>query len=339
VSEKLPGAARARMAAIRASGTWGSALTADEFAAIRSAGFEPVGQVFGAAVYSVGDTGYSCPGTWRSGGDQPPPEPATQVSGRNDPGSFGPLVQARYQARHAAIDRMTAECTELGGHGVVGVRLSRGPFPLGGARFQAIGTAVRAPGTAPGPRTPFTSDLSGQDFAKLIMKGWVPAGLVLGISIGSRHDDRNTARQTRVWSGNAEVAGWTELVGESRRDARRELEKDVRRFGAEGVVIASMQMRVRERDCPVQVGRRDHIVESTVIGTAIARFSPGEQRHARPALAVMSLDPQRRQAARIRILGRTAFETIHFRQVAMRPSRLPLWERSRWARRDGPTRR
>ena len=339
MSEKLPGAARARMAAIRASGTWGSALTADEFAAIRSAGFEPVGQVFGAAVYSVGDTGYSCPGTWRSGGDQPPPKPATQVSGRNDPGSFGPLVQARYQARHAAIDRMTAECTELGGHGVVGVRLSRGPFPLGGARFQAIGTAVRAPGTAPGPRTPFTSDLSGQDFAKLIMKGWVPAGLVLGISIGSRHDDRNTARQTRVWSGNAEVAGWTELVGESRRDARRELEKDVRRFGAEGVVIASMQMRVRERDCPVQVGRRDHIVESTVIGTAIARFSPGEQRHARPALAVMSLDPQRRQAARIRILGRTAFETIHFRQVAMRPSRLPLWERSRWARRDGPTRR
>ncbi len=339
MSEKLPGAARARMAAIRASGTWGSALTADEFAAIRSVGFEPVGQVFGAAVYSVGYTGYSCPGTWRPDRDQMPPGPATEVSGENGPGSFGPLVQARYQARHAAIDRMTAECTELGGHGVVGVRLSRGPFPLGGARFQAIGTAVRAPGTAPGPGTPFTSDLSGQDFAKLIMKGWVPAGLVLGISIGSRHDDRNTARQTRVWSGNAEVAGWTELVGESRRDARRELEKDVRRFGAEGVVIATMQMRVRERDCPVHVGRRDHIVESTVIGTAIARFSPGEQRHARPALAVMSLDPQRRQAARIRILGRTAFETLHFRQVAMRPSRLPLWERSRWARRDGPTRR
>jgi uncharacterized protein YbjQ (UPF0145 family) len=277
------------MAAIRASGTWGSALTADEFAAIRSVGFEPIGQVFGAAVYSVGYTGYSCPGTWRSDRDQMSPGPATQVSGQNGPGSFGPLVQARYQARHAAIDRMTAECTELGGHGVVGVRLSRGPFPLGGARFQAIGTAVRAPGAAPGPRTPFTCDLSGQDFAKLIMKGWVPAGLVLGISIGSRHDDRNTARQTRVWSGNAEVAGWTELVGESRRDARRELEKDVRRFGAEGVVIATMQMRVRERDCPVQVGRRDHIVESTVIGTAIARFSPGGPRHAQPASAVMSL--------------------------------------------------
>ena len=54
MSEKLPAVAEARMAAIRSSGTWGSALTADEFAAIRSVGFEPVGQVFGAAVYSAG---------------------------------------------------------------------------------------------------------------------------------------------------------------------------------------------------------------------------------------------------------------------------------------------
>ena len=206
-----------------------------------------------------------------------------------------------YQARHTAIDRMIAECAGLGGHGVVGVRLSRGSFSLGGLEFTAIGTAVRAPDAARGPRVPFTCGVSGQDFAKLIMTGWVPAGLVLGISIGSRHDDRATARQARWGSGNVEVAGWTELVNESRHDARRQLEDDVRRLGAEGVVIATMQMRVRERDCPVTVGRRDHIVEATLIGTAIARFSRAGQRHAGPALAVMSLDPQRRQAARVLI--------------------------------------
>jgi len=299
VREELPPAAEARMAQIRSSGTWGSALTTDEFAAIRGAGFEPVGQVFGAAVYTVGYTGYSCPGTWKS---REPAQPATQVSGPGGPGSFGPLVQALGQARHTAIERMTAECGELGGHGVVGVRLSRGTFPLvGGADFVAIGTAVRAPGAAPGPRVPFTSDLSGQDFAKLIMTGWVPAGLVLGLSIGSRHDDQKTARQTRWVSGNAEVAGWTELVNESRRDARCQLEDDVKRLGAEGVVIARMDLQVRERDCPVQVGRRDHIVEATLIGTAIARFSRARPRQAGRPLAVMSLDPQRRQAARIRI--------------------------------------
>ena len=57
------------MAEIRASGTWGSALTSDEFAAIRSVGFEPAGQVLGACVYNIGYTGgYNCPGAWGSWG-------------------------------------------------------------------------------------------------------------------------------------------------------------------------------------------------------------------------------------------------------------------------------
>jgi uncharacterized protein YbjQ (UPF0145 family) len=205
------------------------------------------------------------------------------------------------QARHTAVGRMIAECAELGGHGVVGVRVSRGMFPLGGTQFTVIGTAVRAPGAAPGQPTPFTSDVSGQDFAKLIMTGWVPVGLVLGISIGSRHDDRDTTRQARWGSGNAEVVGWTDLVSQSRHDARRQLESDVKRLGAEGVVIAAMQMRVRQRDCPAAVGRYDHVVEAALIGTAVVRFSRAGQRPDSPALAVMSLDPRRRQAARIRV--------------------------------------
>jgi len=301
------------MAEIRASGTWGSALTSDEFAAIRSVGFAPVGQVLGACVYNIGYTGgYACPGSWGSWGygNVSPAQTKTQVSSRAGYGSFAPLVQAMYEARHKALDRMTAECEELGGHGVVGVRLTIGGFPAGGLEFKAIGTAVRAPGVGPvstwpqrgsRPRRPFTSDLSGQDFAKLIMKGWVPAGLALGISIGSRHDDWLTVGQTRWGSGNAEVTGFTELVNDARHDARQQLERDVARLGGEGVVIADMEMRVRERECPVQEGRRDHIVEATTIGTAIARFSRSEQRHSGPTLAIMSLDPQRRQAARIRI--------------------------------------
>ena len=290
------------MQEIRRSGTWGSSLTSDEFAAIRSVGFEPVGQVLGAAVYAAGAaSGSYCPAAGGSPAAGMPGPSAAQVPGQGGPGSFGPLVEAMYQARRTAIDRMTVECARLGGHGVVGVRLSRGSFPLGGLEFTAIGTAVRAPDAAYGRREPFTSDLSGQDFAKLIMAGWVPAGLALGISIGSRHDDRTTARQARWGSGNAEIAGWTELVSESRHDARRQLEREVRRLGAEGVVIAAMRLRVSQRDCPVTVGRRDHIVETTLIGTAIAGFSPAGRCHAGPALAVMSLDAQRHQAASGRI--------------------------------------
>ena len=313
MSDELPAAAEARMAEIRASGTWGSALTSDEFAAIRSVGFEPVGQVLGACVYNIGYTGgYACPGAWGNWGygQVMPVRTRTQVSSRSGFGSFGPLVQAMYDARHKALDRMTAECEELGGHGVVGVRLTIGAFPAGGLEFKAIGTAIRAPGVGPvstwrhggsRPKRPFTSDLSGQDFTKLIMKGWVPAGLALGISIGSRHDDWLTVGQTRWGSGNAEVTGYTELVNDARHDSRQQLERDVARLGGEGVVIADMEMRVRERECPVSEGRRDHIVEATTIGTAIARFAHSEQRHSGPTLAIMSLDPQRRQAARIRI--------------------------------------
>jgi uncharacterized protein YbjQ (UPF0145 family) len=284
------------MAESGSRGLWGSALTSDEFASIRSVGFEPVGQVFGAAVYGAGlASGSNC----------------SQVPGREGLGSFGPLVQAMNQARHTAIDRMAAECAAAGGHGVAGVRLSMGSFALGGLEFKAIGTAVRAPGAEYRLREPFTCGLSGQDFTKLIMTGWVPAGLVLGISIRSRHDDRTTTRQARWNSGNAEVAGWTELVSQARHDARHQLESDVIRLGAEGVVIATMAMRVDERDCPEQVGRRDHIVEATLTGTAIARFARAGQRdqgqHDKGqrdtglALAIMSLDPQRRQAARIDI--------------------------------------
>ncbi|HEY7014458.1 MAG TPA: heavy metal-binding domain-containing protein [Streptosporangiaceae bacterium] len=299
----LPPAAEARMAEIRSSGTWGSALTADEFTAIRSVGFEPVGQVLGAAVYNIGYTGgFNCPGAWAGfGGYVSPYRSVTTVSG-SSAGAFGPMVQTLYQARRRAIERMSTECEELGGHGVVGVQLTIGAFPAGGLEFKAIGTAVRAPGGGPLPH-PFTSDLSGQDFAKLIMAGWVPASLALGISIGARHDDWLTINQTRWGSGNAEVNGYTDLVNQARHDARVQLEQDVSRMGADGVVVKTMDMRVRERECPMQEHRRDHIVEVTIIGTATAQFARSRHAVREGSLAILSLDPQRRQAARVR-LGR-----------------------------------
>jgi uncharacterized protein YbjQ (UPF0145 family) len=303
----LPPAAESRLAEIRRSGTWGSALSADEFTAIRGVGFEPVGQVLGAAVYNVGYTGgYACPGAWAGYGGAyvTPYRSVTAVSGVSSLGSFGPMVQTLYQARRTALGRMSAECAELGGHGVVGVMLTIGAFPAGGLEFKAIGTAVRAPGGVH-LKKPFTSDLSGQDFAKLIMAGWVPVGMALGISVGARHDDWLTINQTRWGTGNTEVGGYTDLVNQSRHDARTQLDQDVARLGGSGVVVKTMDMRVRERECPMVEHRRDHIAEVTIIGTAIAQFTRSQPGRTRPdgSLAILSLDPQRRQAARVR-LGR-----------------------------------
>jgi len=68
-----------------------------------------------------------------------------------------------------------------------------------------------------------------------------------------------------------------------------------------------MEMRIRERECPMQEHRRDHIAEVTIIGTAIVPFTrshhvAGPGRGA-GSLAILSLDPQRRQAARVRLGG------------------------------------
>ncbi|HUC59215.1 MAG TPA: heavy metal-binding domain-containing protein [Streptosporangiaceae bacterium] len=302
----LPPVARARLAEIKNSGTWGSALSTGEFAAIRSAGFEPVGQVLGAAVYNLGYSGYgytyACPSgmafnTYSRTTSWQPGYTAISSSRR---APYSGLVQGMYAARHKAIDRMAAECAGLGGHGVVGVRLTIGRFPAGGMEFHAIGTAVRAPGGVKLKRV-FTSDLSGQDFAKLIADGVVPVGLALGISVGTRHDDWTTRSQTRWSSGNTEVGGYTELVNMTRHDARTELEKDVKRLGGEGVVIQSMDLQIGERECPVSEGARDHIAEATIIGTAITHFRRSSRKDEGPSLAMLSLDPERRRSVRLGI--------------------------------------
>jgi uncharacterized protein YbjQ (UPF0145 family) len=252
-------------------------LTCQELAAVGGAGFTPVGQVFGAAVYAAE----------YAGGSQCPGSPAAQVPSPGDPGGFGLLVETMYQARRAAVDRMAAQCDALGGHGVVGVRLSRGPFVFGGVGFTAAGTAVRAAGDAARPRRPFVSAVSGQDFARLVLSGWIPAGLAFGIAIGALHDDRATVRQGRPWSGNAEMAGWTTMVNLARQGARDRLGEDIRRLGAEGAVIAGMVMHAHARDCPVAVGRRDHIAEVTLTGTAIVRFAQADRAPAGPVRTVM----------------------------------------------------
>jgi len=197
------------MAEIRASGTWGSALTSDEFAVIRSVGFEPVGQVLGArrlqhrlyrrlqTAQGPGDrTGTVCR-LARSPSVGPrrlrvvrPAGPGDVRGAAQGPGPDDGRVR---RACVTVVVGRPADDRVVPGRrpGVQGHRHRhpRARRPAGVRRDQAHHKgAVRAP---------FTSDLTGQDFAKLIMKGWVPAGWPSAISIGSRHDDWLTVGQTR----------------------------------------------------------------------------------------------------------------------------------------------
>jgi uncharacterized protein YbjQ (UPF0145 family) len=269
--------------------TWGSVLPAGEFTAVRSVGFEPVGQVFGAAVYPLFATAaVSCPGTAML-------FPVSGAPGRVT-GWAGPaarIAQALCDGFRTAIDRMTGECSDLGGHGVVGASLqvTENPgdnFTAATVEFKVIGTAVRGRGCPPLAR-PFTSGLSGSDFAKLLTDGWVPAGIVLGTSAAGLHDTLVTTSSGPWGTGNAEVPAYTSLMAHVRQDARSRLEQAVRELGAEGVVVSAMTLRVRSDACHAHLAGADHFAEAVITGTAVARFAGRRKAPPPPTLAVLPL--------------------------------------------------
>jgi len=279
----LPPHAAERLAEARSSGTWSSALSTGAFAAVRSVGFEPVGQVMGSAVFHIGRSGrywgyHDCLfpqagyGRLFSGGARAP----VALSGRNAPSAA--LVQVFDQARRTALGRMTEECAALGGDGVVSAQLTVAPFPAqpNCLEFQVIGTAVRARGEVR-PRRPFTCHMDGPDFAKLVRGGWVPVELLFGMSVGVRHDDYGTQWQSSSWV-NSEVAGWSELVHGVRADAREHIARQARRSGADGLVLANGELEIWGERCIRAANRNsdseqeDHVAQVVMVGTAIARF-------------------------------------------------------------------
>jgi hypothetical protein len=277
--EGLPPTARERVDEARRSGTWTSALSTGEFASVRSVGFDRAGRYWGY---------YDCLYLGVGFGLSRAPAPVA-LSGSGAP--VAGLVSVFDRARRAALDRLAAECTALGGDGVVAAELTIAPFPTqpNALEFKVIGTAVRARGDVR-PRHPFTCHLDGQSFAKLVANGWVPVELLVGMSIGVRHDTFLTGSQALGWN-NTEVDGWSELVGDVRADSRHQLELQAGRHGGDGIILANGSLRIWGESCmrASRIGGEgeDHIAEATMIGTTVAHFRPGAV--GPPTMAVMPL--------------------------------------------------
>ena len=285
----LPPAAAARMARFRADGVRTSLLDVRGAVSVTGVGLPPVGEVMGCMVQHMGwqgfgGCGYYGPGAgW--GGNWGGPT-VTSGSGARYAG-YRPYVDALYRGWDTAIGRMVTEAQAMGADGVVGVRLSEEHLGQDNREFVALGTAVRAE-TDRHPARPFVTDLAGADVAKLLHAGWVPVSIAFGISVAVRHDDYATQTQAGRWSGNTEVSGYTELVHHVRADARHQFEAHAARAGAEGAIVSEMGLHIWERE--PNEGHRDHVAESTVSGTTLARFHRG---HAAPTRALTIL-PLRR---------------------------------------------
>ncbi|HEV2368794.1 MAG TPA: heavy metal-binding domain-containing protein, partial [Acidimicrobiales bacterium] len=132
--------------------------------------------------------------------------------------------------------------------------------------FIAIGTAVKGKGrtnwkTPAG--TPFTSDLSGQDFWTLLQMGYRPVSLVLGNCV--YHIAHRRMLQTLGSVGrNVELPNFTQALYTARELAMERMQAESRRDGATGVV----GVRVEEKS---HVWGH-HAVEFLAIGTAVVKL-------------------------------------------------------------------
>ncbi len=168
-------------------------------------------------------------------------------------------------------------------------------FTAAAIEFTVMGTAVRAIGCPP-LASPFATELSGAEFAKLVTAGWVPAGIALGISVAGLHDTLVTTSSGPWGTGNAEVQAYTGLINAARGAARDRLEQSARGLGADGVVVSSLSLSVSSDRCHAHADATDHFAEAVITGSALARIAGRRAGGgAPPSLAVLHLDADARR--------------------------------------------
>ncbi len=225
-----------------------SDLSVSEYALLGEAGFEPLGFVVGSSIYHVG----------------------LQVGRWSQNTELQVLTQAMYNARELAMARMQAEADHLGADGIVGVTLRMQMYAWGQEvlEFVATGTAVKAltgegAHKAPDGRA-FTSDLSAQDFFRLLAAGAVPVAFVLGTCV--YHIAHQSVMQSLRQAGrNQEMIQFTQGVYEARELALVRMQSEASQARASGIVGVNVAVSNHVWG--------EHATEFLATGTAIRRLS------------------------------------------------------------------
>jgi uncharacterized protein YbjQ (UPF0145 family) len=224
-----PQAADSRLASTAGanpSGVFTSDLSVSEYVLLGEAGFEPLGFVVGSSIYHVGLQ----IGRW----------------GRNM--ELQVLTQAMYSAREFAMARMRAEADHLGADGIVGVQLRMQMYAWGQSclEFVATGTAVRHLAGQGAHRAPdgraFTSDLSAQDFFRLLAAGAVPVAFVLGTCV-YHIAHRGVIQSMRQAYQNQEMTQFTQGVYEARELALSRMQAEAAAAKSSGIVGVTVEVK------------------------------------------------------------------------------------------------
>jgi uncharacterized protein YbjQ (UPF0145 family) len=230
------------------AGVFTSDLSVAEYVLLGEAGFEPLGFVVGSSIYHVG----------------------LQVGRWSQNQELQVLTQAMYNARELAMARMRAEADHLGADGIVGVELRMQMYAWGQEvlEFVATGTAVRALADTGVHRAPdgraFTSDLSAQDFFRLLAGGAVPVAFVLGTCV--YHIAHQSIMQSLRQAGqNQEMVQFTQGVYEARELALARMQAEATQSGSSGIVGVSVSVSNHVWGA--------HATEFLATGTAMRRLS------------------------------------------------------------------
>jgi uncharacterized protein YbjQ (UPF0145 family) len=246
-----PQAADSRLAATAGAadgGIFTSDLTVSEYVLLGEADFEPLGFVVGSSIYHVG----------------------IQIGRWSQNQELHVLTQAMYNARELAMARMQAEADHLAADGIVGVNLKMQMYAWGQGvlEFIATGTAVRhltgvGAHKAPDGRA-FTSDLSAQDFFRLIAAGAVPVAFVLGTCV--YHIAHQSVMQSLRQAGqNQEMPQFTQGVYEARELSLSRMQAEATQARASGIVGVSVAVHNHVWG--------EHATEFLATGTAIRRLA------------------------------------------------------------------
>lgn len=238
----------AKTAGAAEGGVFTSDLSVSEYVLLGEAGFEPLGYVIGSSIYHVGLQ----IGRW----------------GQNQ--ELTVLTQAMYNARELAMARMRSEADHLDADGIVGVQLRMQMYAWGEGclEFIASGTAVKHLTGQGAHRAPdgraFTSDLSAQDFFRLLAAGAVPVAFVLGTCV--YHIAHQGVLQSLRQAGrNQEMPQFTQGVYEARELALSRMQAEAAGARASGIVGVNVDVKNHVWG--------QHATEFLAVGTAVRRLS------------------------------------------------------------------
>jgi len=185
--------------------------------------------------------------------------------------------------RHRSGNLRSQVCHRLRGEplradGVVAMRLELEREPSNLLTCTMLGTAVRrarsgarhSEGHQQGPgRGVFTTTLSASDFHLITRAGYLPAGIVIGVSVVG-FNARSASQALGLSRENLELAAQTNALSSAREQAMEMMEREAIALKADGVVAVELS----ERPMNTML---THAVELIVIGTAVYRGSEGHK--------------------------------------------------------------